>query len=384
MTENLSQRVARIIKEYSEQGIHRSGTAVDLASAAWFKDQMAQIGVAAEDEQFTFKRINILKAELVLDGRVIEGIPLYDCSYTGAEGLTGGLGELGSDADIGVIVSYPYEVTPSGQALLKARKDGRHKAILVVTSSDMPSGITLFNAENFNDPFGPPVLQISNEHWTVIQAAMGAGAYARLVAQCEYVDAVGINVLATIKGRDASLAPVVAMTPRSSWWACASERGGGIACMLEMMRSIQLAGPERNVMFTANTGHELSHLGLDHYLEPRGDLIRAAHMWIHLGANFAARASLGVRLQYSDEEAKSFLAAGLEKRGLKSASETDIGTRPFGEARNIHDGRGRYISLLGGNALFHHPADTWPGAVDLETTVKWVEAFAELGVALSR
>jgi len=379
-----AERIGRTIREYSEQGIHRSGTSVDLASAEWFKTQIMNMGVAHQEDHFNFKRINIQKAELILGDMVTEGIPLYDCTYTGAAGVVGRLGELGSDAEIGVLMSLPHVSTPGGQALMKARTEATHKAILVVTDGRLPPGIAPFNAEDFNAPFGPPVLQISNAEWATVEAARDAGVEARLIAQCDYVDAVGINVLASIKGKDSSLAPLVIMTPRSGWWACASERGGGIACMLEMMRAIQLEGPQRDVVFTANTGHELSHIGLDHYLEPRQALVQGAHMWIHLGANFAAGVGGGVRLQFSDEDAKSALAGPLSARELKPAVETELGTRPFGEARNIHDDEGRYISLLGGNGLFHHPADMWPAAVDLPFVAKWIEAFTELGVDLSR
>jgi hypothetical protein len=53
-------------------------------------------------------------------------------------------------------------------------------------------------------------------------------------------------------------------------------------------------------------------------------------------------------------------------------------------ACNIFDGGGRYISVLGGSGLFHHPLDTWPEAVDLARISKWTRVFSGLGVALSR
>jgi hypothetical protein len=53
------------------------------------------------------------------------------------------------------------------------------------------------------------------------------------------------------------------------------------------------------------------------------------------------------------------------------------------EARNIFDGGGRYVSLLGGNGLFHHQDDRWPDAVDMEKTTKLAAAFCDLTVALA-
>jgi hypothetical protein len=60
-----------------------------------------------------------------------------------------------------------------------------------------------------------------------------------------------------------------------------------------------------------------------------------------------------------------------------------VGERPLGEARNIYDGQGRFISILGRNGLFHHPADVWPDAVNLGATTRWVNAFVQLGVKLA-
>ena len=107
-------------------------------------------------------------------------------------------------------------------------------------------------------------------------------------------------------------------------------------------------------------------------------------MWFHLGANFAAKHGHGVRLQYSDHETRALVTEELDALKLKPTVETPVGQRPWGEARNIYDGKGRYISILGGNALFHHPDDKWPDAVNLEVTTSWVRAFADLSVKIAR
>ena len=148
------------------------------------------------------------------------------------------------------------------------------------------------------------------------------------------------------------------------------------------MRGIQKSRPQRDVIFAANTGHELGHTGLDQYLHDNSGLIKEAFLWVHLGANFAARHGAEVRLQYSDELAVTSLAPWLEENSVSPGAQIMGGERPLGEARNIFDGGGRYISILGRNGLFHHPADVWPDAVDLEATTKWVNAFVQLGIKL--
>ena len=50
----------------------------------------------------------------------------------------------------------------------------------------------------------------------------------------------------------------------------------------------------------------------------------------------------------------------LRAAGARIDAEVPRGTVPSGEARNIHVGGGRYVSLLGGSPYFHNPMDLWP------------------------
>jgi hypothetical protein len=376
--------IAEIISEYAGQGIHRTGTNVDNQSADWLMHRIEMLDVVATDTAFEFQRLQPITTQLSLVGSTIPGVPLYDCHYTNESAITGSIGELGSNADIGVSMSLPFASAPNGLLIHAARKEGQHKAIVVVTDSRLPKdGVALLNAEDFTSPFGPPVLQVANKHWADIQSAIKSGMEASLVLQCESVKATARNVEARIEGSKPDLDPIVVMTPRSGWWANASERGGGIACFLEIMRAVKAAAPKRDVIFTANTGHELGHTGLDLFLHNNAGLIQDAHIWMHLGANFAAKFGSQVRLQYSDDAAVTSLDPWLREHGLTPGAVTPIGQRPLGEARNVYDGQGRYISILGGNGLFHHPDDQWPDAVDLAMTVKWIKAFTQLAVAVA-
>jgi threonine synthase len=153
---------------------------------------------------------------------------------------------------------------------------------------------------------------------------------------------------------------------------------------LEIMRAVQAAAPARDVIFTANSGHELGHLGLDRFIHENPALVKEAHCWIHLGANFGAAIRPQVRLQASDDALFERARAAMRNEGTMPNLETAVGTRALGEARNIFDGRGRYVSLLGGNGLFHHPDDRWPDAVDPEKLAKLARAFCALAVDLAK
>src|SRR5437763_651633 len=86
--------------------------------------------------------------------------------------------------------------------------------------------------------------------------------------------------------------PLVIVTPRSSWWQSPAERGGGLVRWLESLRALLAAPPACDVVFTANSGHELGHLGLDDFVARRPGWDRPAAqggaIWIHYGANLGA------------------------------------------------------------------------------------------------
>lgn len=380
----MQARIQDVIRDYSAEGFHRTGTEVDEASAAALAGRIKAIGLDARLTPFPFRRLVIRRAALSAGGLEIPGVPLFDGGTTDLDGVTGTLGPIGSDAEIGVGMTLPTWATDEGRAIAEARRTGRHQAIVVVTDTRLPAdGIALINADDYTEPFGPPVLQVANRHHGAIFDAVKAGQRGRVVAHCERVPGQACNVAARIPGRDPALAPLIVMTPRSGWWRCASERGGDTAAWLEMMRAVTALGPRRDVIFTANTGHELGHLGLEHFLSEQRGLVQGAAAWIHLGANFAAKVTPGVRLQFSDPELRDLLTPIMAREDARPATETPLGERPLGEARNIHDGGGRYVSILGRNGLFHHPDDIWPSAVDLAATLKWVSVFTALVVELA-
>jgi hypothetical protein len=172
------------------------------------------------------------------------------------------------------------------------------------------------------------------------------------------------------------------MTPRSGWWQCASERGGGLACWLEIMRAVSAARPARSSLFIASSGHELGHYGLDAFLQKRPELIKGAAAWIHLGANIGA-ANGRARLQASDDGIETLAVEALEAAGTAVQQRVPRGTEPGGEARNIHVGGGRYISLLGTGPLFHSRADRWPAAVDVQAVARFARACGEVAITLA-
>ena len=77
------------------------------------------------------------------------------------------------------------------------------------------------------------------------------------------------------------------------------------------------------------------------------------------------------------------MADALTRAGAAVKQRVARGTRPGGEARNIHDGGGRYVSLLGSGPFFHNAADRWPDSVDMPAVSRFGQAIAEVAVELA-
>jgi hypothetical protein len=215
------------------------------------------------------------------------------------------------------------------------------QAILAVPSAAIHGGggLPLINAEDYNAPFGKPVLQVDAMHGDAILAAARHGPSDRVscnlvaaLTQRASTDSEGINVECKIEGTsgDRDLAPILVITPRSGWWGCAVERGCSLAAWVEMIRAVRAARPLRSVIFKANTGHEISHAGSR---ETSPDAFRNAHLTIHLGANWAfkrmgqqqhsdrgepAQLPPSLIVQVSDEPAASLVLGELQIEGLST------------------------------------------------------------------
>ena len=377
---SVQRRIGALIRAYEDQGYHRTGTAVDRSSAEWLANEIRQLGLAPALEEFPLSRVDPVSASLVVDGRTIEGLPLFDGGFTCAAGISGSLGALNSDAPIGLCDSPPN--AQEAGALGDARRQNRHQAIVVVTRGARP-GFCPSNADSFLHPFGPPVLQVASDEAAFLGGCAREGAKAVLTAQAERTQATAFNVVTVVPGTDKSLAPLVVMTPRSGWWSCASERGGGLACWLEIMRAARDAGPARDVLFVASSGHEIGHLGLDAFIARRQGLVADARAWIHLGANIGAAQGAANHLQASDDAMESLLADAMTAAGLAIDHRLPRGAVPRGEAFNVHRGGGRYISIIGSNDLFHNTRDQGADVVDLAVIERFASAFATVATKLA-
>ena len=376
-------RVAQLIRDYDAQGDHRTGSPVDAQSGLWLSDRVDDAGVVPELEWMGVPTLETHAAFLEINGRRIDGVPLYDGGATSTDGIVGTLGNQGTSSDIGLAHAGPR----IPQDFLDYRRSTTQRAIVTVTGgpdNGVPEGLALMNAPNFVEPFGPPVLQVASQHRDILRQAASDEVSARLVLHVTRRPEEVFNVTATLLGTQPGLAPLIVMTPRSGWWTCASERGGGIAVWLEMIRAMA-AGPTpiRTTVFLASTGHELGHYGLHEFIRTRSRLLTNAIAWLHLGANFGAAVGGNPLLQTSSGDLQQVATDELIAAGVRMPRQRPVGDEPAGEAHAVFEGDGQYISILGSNGLFHHPHDRWPVAVDIDKIVRYAKAFTAIGIKLA-
>jgi hypothetical protein len=371
--------VADWLRAWDSQGLHRTGTDGDAAGAAWLAREVGSLGADVTSEAFALDRIDPIDVGLELESGRIDAVPVFDAPPTGPDGIDGMLGPAGSDAAIGVAELSPRSVY-SGEYQALRRNTG-HRALVIVCQGAHP-GMGLLNAEQFSTPYGAPAIHVASEARETVLAAAARGALARVIGNYRRTPASARNIVVAMPGRDSARPPVVVMTPRSSWWQSTAERGGGVVCWLESLRALRADPPDMDVVLTANSGHELGHLGLDAFIARRPGWERDA-LWVHWGANLGATGGTLTVMSASDD-LRALTAHKLGKAGQPPNELTPNTQVPSGETRDIHRAGGRYVTLVGSNPWFHLPQDRWPHAVDVDAIRRISAAAATLVVALTR
>lgn len=376
------ERIADVFRMYHLLGSHRTATGPDHDTAEWLLGEVSKRGAEGMPRQFALDRVDLHACFIESGDTRREALPFFDGGWTGAAGIRGRLGPRGSGNPIVLVTLDQAAISSEGRSIADLRKDTAIKAIVALTDGGMP-GLCPSNARDFTAPYGAPVVQVSSTAREWLEGLARAGTEVRVVADASRTKTAATNILAAVPGRRPDLAPVVVMTPRSGWYQCVSERGGGLACWLEIMKAVAEVRPERTVRFVASSGHELGHLGLDGFLHEEQGLIKSAAAWVHLGANIGA-ANGRTRLQASADEIDLLAMTAMQNAGATVDTRVPRGTVPAGEARNIHVGGGRYVSLLGSGPYFHNPMDLWPQAVDLDAVLRYAAATTELTLRLAK
>ncbi len=369
--------VEGVLRAYDAQGHHRTGHLADAENADWLAAEARSLGAEVTFEEFAIDRVEPAACHIDIGGLRIPAVPMFDAAFTGPEGIAGRLGS-GPGAEIGLQTLSPLSIYQP--AYEQFRRSPGARALITVTSGGR-DGLALFNAESFLHPYGVPTVLVSSREGARLSAAAARGDTARVVAEVRRIPTTVRNVVAHVPGRTAGGRPLLVMTPRSGWWHCASERGGGLVCWLAVLRALRAQPPAADVTLVASSGHELGHIGLDDFMARRPTLV-AGGDWLHFGANIGARDGT-LMLQSPQQDLRTLGATALETAGHPAAGLSPPTQVPFGESRAIHRAGGRYLTFIGSNALFHLVEDRWPEALDLGAARCIAQAAGRIAVTMA-
>ena len=377
---------ARLVAAFDASGVHRASTPGDSASGSWLCDEAARSGAAVSRVAVPLDRTVVDEAFLQCAGVRLDGLPMFDTPPTVAGGARGRLVPCGEAGEIGYLELPSNSASIKGQRLELIRRETRHAALVVATRVTGES-LAPINAQFFAAPFGPPVLQVAGMHAAFLAAQAQAHAAIEVVACHHRVTAQSYNVAAHCAA-PTSDAPIVLLTPRTSWWESTAERAGGIVAWLAgltaagaLARSAQL---QREVRAYATCGHELGHVGLEHLFASEPQLIASAACWLHLGANLGTASNVAMTVRTDDTDAAEAMRALLVAEGYPAeAIRLEPASTFSGEGRDVAAHGGRVLSLAGANAHFHAASDRWPANVSAtnvaaiaRAVAKWVEQQA--------
>lgn len=383
MTWERRDRARGWLSTWDAQGSHRTATGGDQAAADWLLQAAGAMGANPSYEPFEVSLLTTRDAYLQVTGLHILGEALYDAPPTGADGVAGELRPLGAPAGraghrIDLTVLGPDAVNSPGFAALRQRAD--LTGLVIVTKGGAP-GLAMLDAESFNRPYGPPTLLVTSFEAERLGRFAAQAQGALLVVTQQRRRANARNVVVRVAAREPGSRPLVVLTAHSAWYRAAGERGGALACWLEILRALMQGKVKRDVLLVAVSGHELGRLGLESFLAQRPGLVQGAD-WLVLGANIgAAHGRLGL---YASEPALGGpLAAALAGWGYAGARPAPAGLAPTGEAGAVHRAGARYAALEGTGPFYHLPQDRWPEAVDFDAVLRIAAGCAQTVAGLA-
>jgi hypothetical protein len=394
------------LRQYEQLGIHRTGLPGDDATTEWLASELSNLGVEPIVQSYTFPRFEYKTAELRADDIHVTGIPMFDGGVTGPTGVEGELADDSEEDLFGKIVIANSAIRKD-MRWMDPHAKGHYESIaqrgavgVIVPTGDPEGEIVLRNAESIRDPFQLPILQVEPSHVKRLRSQLIIGGSAILKIDGHRLSSTATNILANLKPADNGDRPGIGvMTPKSGWFTCAAERGGGLAAWLAIAEAMnEWSERPSSFHFSATGGHELGHQGLIHHLKTsksdENGMSHPAHTWLHLGASIGAKhvdamrgpnviegKKRGARLSASSQSLMTLAESAMNEAAINPFEyfPEPVGTQVGGEARDIASRGGKFISFRGGHHYFHSPQDTVDIAVDAEKISRW--AIAAIKVA---
>lgn len=290
--------IAADLARYVGLGGKASGGSGDMEAADWLGRELARAGYAVERQRFDAPFFTTRAGTLAMEGHRAGVIPQAIVVPTGAGGVSGRLVRVAPGLTPGgmrgaiALVELPHGRWSSAMAkpvreTVRAAIAGGAVAAVIVTTGPTGGALAL-NAPGDEPLFDVPVAVLAPRDAAPFLAAAAQPTPARLVIDGEGGRRPASNLVARRdRGRGRWL---IVSTPRSGWFACAGERGPGVAAWLALARWAAGSLPRHDLAFVCTSGHEYEYLGAEALMRT-GTLPVPARtdLWLHLGANVAAR-----------------------------------------------------------------------------------------------
>jgi len=391
--------IADDLRCYIDFGNKQSGGPGDEACGAWLEDALARAGFATERQYFSAPWFEADRAELAAGEARARLWPQPIVQTTPAGGITApvvrvdaqGLAARPLDGAIALVdlahARWSSMFWPGVAGPVEAAFEGGAAACVIVTNG--PSGkIIALNTDGREPLYPRPMALLAPEDAAPFLAAAMEGREATLTLTGQGGRRQTFNLVGRLdRGRGRWL---VVSTPRSGWFTCAGERGGGIAAWLHMARWASRAAPDYDLAFVCNSGHEYQYLGAEELLHNVAPSPRETAFWLHLGANLAARDwhdGVGVRTPLPGTDSQRYLVVS---PGLLETAETEFAglagleapysseTLSAGELSNVIAAGYAPVAGIFGVHRFHHVAEDDARCVSAEAVRDTTMAFQRL------
>lgn len=284
------------VREFARLGPHRTGSEGNLRTLDWIERRLFGLGFEVERQPVRYPDHDLREAFVEVGGTRIEGIAQRPVCLTGGAGLSAGLALADDHAGISDVrgrIAVVRLRAARHSSLLEARTARPIKTALaagcagLLLVTDGPSGQAIaLNAPLRHPVASIPTMVIAPRDAGPVVAAALRGEVARMVVDGERADAVSANLVARRRGEGRS---IVVTTPLSGWFACAGERGSGVAAFLRLADLLSRRYPTADLRFAGFVGHEREYVGGDLFMVERAPSRDQVRLWIHIGAGFATR-----------------------------------------------------------------------------------------------
>jgi len=290
--------MVRDLDRYLGFGNKQSGGEGDIACGHWLARELERAGFVVEKPAISVPSFTPGDCAIVTGDARAALWPQPIVVPTPAGGLSGplvridGAGRAGAPLDEAIaLVELPYgrwssALAKSVRGPIDAAFSAGARAAVVVTNG--PTGqVIALNADGREPMFAGPVGLLAPADAAPFLSAAMEHARATVTLSGEGGRRAAFNVIGRLERGKRRW--IVVSTPRSGWFGCAGERGGGIAAWLDLARRAPTMLPDHNLAFLCNSGHEYENLGAEESLKAAAPKPDETHFWLHLGANLAAR-----------------------------------------------------------------------------------------------